>query len=103
MLVIARPRGSGKTTELIKMSAKNWIYIVVKDHRTAYRTMEMAKRMELEIPFPLTFEEYINGQFSITISKVLIDDAEFLLQEVAGRRRPTIQAITISTGTDYEE
>ena len=55
--IIIGGRGSGRTTELIRMSAENNIYIVCLDRRRALNIAAMAREMGLIIPFPITVEE----------------------------------------------
>jgi hypothetical protein len=101
MKIIAMERQQGKTTELVKMSAQSGDYIVTKDHSTARYTVEIARKLGLNIPFPLTFDEFIrrewNGRF---VNGFLIDDAELLLLYMLYIEKP-IHAMTISTGDVY--
>lgn len=46
-------RGSGKTTELIKQSSAEWLYIACKDIKTVAIVANRARELNLDIPFPL--------------------------------------------------
>lgn len=57
MKIIKRGRREGKTTEIIKVAAKNFSYIVCLSQEEASRVAQEARNMGLDIPFPLTFDE----------------------------------------------
>jgi hypothetical protein len=95
MEIIQKPRNDGKTTELIKKSAENFSYIVCHDHQEAHRISEQARLMELNIPFPITFNEFLQGQFSGRgINSFLIDNADWLLNSLA--KGVEIKCITLT-------
>jgi len=100
MKVISRGRGAGKTTALVEMSAQTGSYIVTKDHHTARYTADLAKKMGLQIPFPLTFKEFLDHRWSSRIKGFLLDDVELLLLHILSHDAP-IEAMTISTGNVY--
>lgn len=75
--VINAPAQSGKTTELIRLAAKDWLYIVCLNYARARNTFEMARSMGLQIPFPITWDEFIGGRFcGRGIKGFLIDDLD---------------------------
>lgn len=74
----------GKTTELIKRSSKEWLYIVVANNEQAYNVARMAEHMNLDIPYPITFGELPIKPGS-RIKGVLIDEVEQLLMNILGR------------------
>lgn len=84
----------GKTTELIKRSSKEWLYIVVANKEQAYNVARMAEHMNLDIPYPITFSELPIKPGS-RIKGVLIDEVEQLLLNVLGRP-------VIAMSTSYE-
>lgn len=99
MRIISRPRGAGKTTDLIKRSAASWLYIVTFNHQEACRIRDQAEKMGLNIPFPLTIDEWINGEYDgHGVKGLLLDNAEKLLQYIS---RVPIEAITM-TGPSQE-
>lgn len=55
MKVICTPRNTGKTSWLIRLSAKNNIPIVCCEFKRVELIKVMAKRMNLVIPEPLNF------------------------------------------------
>lgn len=56
MKVLIRPRGRGKTTELIKESYGNQTYILTLNRKRADDINRQTERMGLYIPNPVTLE-----------------------------------------------
>lgn len=84
----------GKTTNLIKKSSEEWLYIVVANKEQALNLVKLAEHMGLEIPDPITFSELPISP-GRHIKGVLIDEVEQLLTQVVGRP-------VISMSTSYE-
>lgn len=83
MKIILKGRGEGKTTELIKESAKTGKYILTTDRNRVMRIDSMAKEMGLHIPFPITVMEAMQYKFRGTfIKSILIDDADDVLRMI---------------------
>jgi hypothetical protein len=82
--IIYREPRTGKTTELIKKCAEKGGYIVCLDENRANMIAEMARNMNVKIPFPLTFHELItNRYYARGIRKVYIDNADELIRSIA--------------------
>jgi hypothetical protein len=96
MKIIAAPRGAGKTTELVKISANTGDYIVVKDRKMALYTMDIAKKANVWIPFPITYDEFLNHRWGNTVKGFLIDDLETLMTQVLNMVNPPINAVAIT-------
>lgn len=77
-------RGSGKTMELVKESHKTGLYILCKDINRVRVVMDVARHLELDIPFPITVDEA--GRPGSRISNVLVDDIEDVLSKFMGMR-----------------
>lgn len=78
MKIIAGGRSSGKTTELVKISNKEWKYIICSDKSRVDNIVRTAEKLGLDIPFPITVDELpLNSRF---IKSVLIDDIEDVLE-----------------------
>lgn len=91
---IIKERASGKTTELIKKSAETGDYIVCYSLDQATNIQFRAKEMGLNIPFPISFREFINGEYGRNnIKGFLIDDLDCCLQQLTN---VPINAITMS-------
>jgi len=74
-------RQSGKTTECIRRCADLGGYIVCHNHNEAIRISEQAKKMGLNIPFPITYSEFVNGEFySSGVKSLHIDNADLLFE-----------------------
>jgi len=92
MEVIYLERGKGKTTELIKMcyeenkKPNNLTYILCFSKDNAINTFKLSKDLKIDIPFPLTWNEFKHMKigYSGYIENLIIDDAEFILEEAIG-------------------
>lgn len=84
MKIIRADRGQGKTTELVKMSNKEWKYIVCKNIQRVDVIVGIADKLGLDIPYPITVRELPVSQYSY-IESVLIDDIEDVLHLFIGR------------------
>lgn len=80
--IIVGSRGSGKSTELLKKSADENVYILTGNRSQAQDLVNKARELGLTIPFPVTWEDYVKGRLQGTyIQKdgVLIDEASHIL------------------------
>lgn len=85
MRVIARGRQSGKTTNLIHRAAADFLYIVTVNHREAERVHRQAMDMGVDIPQPITFDEFMSGRFHASgVKGFVIDNVDVLLESIAG-------------------
>lgn len=83
MRIIVTGRQSGKTTKLIKIAAEKNLYIVCSTKGECGRINGMARELELHIPFPITFEEFMEHKYyGRGIGGFLIDNVEHLLQRM---------------------
>lgn len=78
---------TGKTAELIKMSAESGIYILVANRKRAEILAEQARNMKLYIPFPVTLQEWLRSEnrfhgSSIRRDGLLIDDVDDVIKEL---------------------
>lgn len=95
MLKIIKPRGGGKTTELIKISATNWYYIVCSSFKECTFISDQATEMGLKIPFPITVEEMLNNRNS-NIRGFLIDNVELFLNHLS----PNTPVVGFTVGSE---
>lgn len=97
MKIINRPRGTGKTTQLIYLSEVNRIPIVTREPNYI---IDLAKRMGCDIPEPISITKYVNSSFSRGCaydsqkSKYYIDDIECIIDFLL----PNVEAATTSIG-----
>lgn len=78
------PERSGKTTALIKECAEKGGYIVCHSFTQASILADIAKKLDLSINFPMTFSEYIRGDFNPKgVEKVYIDDIDLCLRTIS--------------------
>lgn len=81
MLFIHGGRASGKTTFLITKSAHTGIPILVTSYVKKRLLIDNAKRLGLEIPEPIIWEN--RHIFKIDLSQpILIDDGEYFLRHI---------------------
>ena len=59
MKIISMPRGSGKTTELIKLSAKSKDIIACFSMQECDRVFKFSKTLNYKIPKPITYDELL--------------------------------------------
>ena len=78
--IIMAPRRGGKSRELIERSAQTGTYILVANSPRAHYLFEMARDLGLEIPFPVTVQEFFRSDrfdgSSIRKNGIYIDDIE---------------------------
>lgn len=86
-------RGGGKTVNLIKMSAQTGDYIICHNIHEANRIQKVARDLGYDIPLPITYHEFLNGNYGKRISGFLIDNIEMFLQ---GLSDVPIKAISLN-------
>lgn len=94
-------RGLGKTTALIKNSAKTGDLLVVLNESMVRHTMKMAKDLNVEIKIPITHLDYIDYIYGHRTNSVnnhrirtqisdngsfIIDDLDLFLQDTLARK-----------------
>lgn len=101
--IILGSRQNGKTTELIKMSAKTGIYILVTTKNRANHLFRQAKNMGYDMPYPVTIEEYFRDKFtgtSIRRDGLFIDDIDDVFKSIFNGIN--IRAVTLTNDNRYE-
>lgn len=84
MKVICKARRAGKTTDIIKACKEYGGYIVCRNHEECYRVAKVAQEIGVNIPFPMSYDEFLNGLYYIPGTKCLhIDDIDMLLQQIS--------------------
>ena len=94
MKIIRAERGEGKTTELIKQSARDGSYILCMNKANAHHIYEMSREMGFNIPFPITTSDLPLRGYE---SSVLIDEIDYVLPGLIGTR---VDVITTSAPID---
>ena len=102
---ILAERQSGKTTELIrrfnldKRIYNKYSLIVCPSKAMCRATFSYAKRIGLDIPMPITFDEFINGGFEGRhVERFYFDELQISLQSHA--RGVPIDTVVVGIG-DY--
>lgn len=92
MKLIIKGTREGKTTEAIKLAASSNAYLVVMNRNEAGRVFHEARDAGIDIHFPVTFDEFMEGRFSPRGCKAfVIDNADMLLERM-GRGVPIVAA-----------
>lgn len=84
MQITIGEKQSGKT-KLIKRSAAERVHILTTTRCQAYKIDKQAREMGLNIPYPVTIEEYFKHKFrgtDIDRKGILIDDMDLVLQHI---------------------
>jgi len=103
MKIIYKPMQMGKTYDLVKQADNYNGYIITMNKNSCEHTMELAKKHNFKINFPLTLDEFLNKKFySKGVKKVYFDNVDLMLQSLAYARNVSIEAITL-TSPDYME
>lgn len=95
MKAIVAPRGSGKTTQLIKLcAAHQYALIVCRDRHMCEWTYRHAQELGYNIPLPITFQEFLSGVYrGKLIDALLFDNIDLSLQSLTN---VPIEAITLT-------
>lgn len=100
MKVIQKDRQSGKTTDLIKESFKTGATIVATTMGVD-NIKRVAENMYLEIPTPIKWKDFIEGNYK-EVTSFLIDDIDCILNDIAKNKK--VEIITLSTdGWKYKQ
>ena len=86
---ICKPRNSGRTTELVRLSAEKSIPILCMGTSVA-RICQIANELGVIIPHPIAIQDYVPNAFK----NVLVDNAEYVLQYLLGTN---VECIAVCT------
>jgi hypothetical protein len=81
-------RGCGKTTELVKLAARNHAVIVCFSTEAARHVQEVANKLKLQIEKPLCYDEVLRGRRLMGVRikgqppRLMLDNAEIIMQSV---------------------
>ena len=75
-------RQFGKTTMLIKESARTGATIAVANYQMVQHVRDMAAWMELEIPEPVTYEEIFRNYRKNKAKRYLVDELQMMLSQL---------------------
>lgn len=99
--IIVEPRRSGKTTKAIMESAKTGSFILVSNFAMARAVYDTARYLGIDIPYPITVEEWKDMGIKTFVRKkgIIIDEGLIVLEALLDAR---INMITISEREDQE-
>lgn len=101
MKIYNLPRGSGKTTRMLYISEYTGYPILCRNNTQKKYVTELARQNSVRIPDPITIDKMRGRRHT----SYLIDDAEYLLQELLRMVVDpdiTIDSITMSCGENNE-
>ncbi|MEV0357082.1 hypothetical protein AB0H71_13575 [Nocardia sp. NPDC050697] len=76
-------RQFGKTTAMIREAAELDAYIVVPDRQQAQLVADTARRLGVDIPFPITWREFASGAYhGRGIKRFVIDSLDQCIQSM---------------------
>lgn len=94
MKIICKPRGGGKTTEAIKLASETNSYLVCIDHKEQERVFQQSKEMGINIHYPITFNEFLEGRYyGKGVEGFIIDNVDLLVQMLS--RGVPIKGLTL--------
>lgn len=92
------PRGTGKTTGLIWQSSLTGYPIVCATEQSANYIKDIANRLGIKIQEPISAFK-IATQHGVKYDKVLVDNAEWVLQAlISSLTNASVAALTMSQG-----
>jgi hypothetical protein len=97
MKVVVRGRYDGKTSSLIRECAASSEYTLIVCHsdQEARRVFQQARNMRLDIPMPITHQEFLEGRFHKTNVKAFyIDNVDMLIQALS--RNVSVRTVTLT-------
>lgn len=106
MKVFNLKRGKGKTTRMIYASELHNAPIICATELHKHNIMRQAKNFDIEIPKPITVQEFVNIKRETGIDRVLIDESLTVMQNLlscAIGRDVNIIAATLSTDDSFDK
>lgn len=97
MIVRVLPRQGGKTTEMIRLAADEFLYIVCATQKECERVAGEARAAGLDIPAPITWAEFCERRYhGPGVKGFVIDNLDLCVQSMT---RVPVRAVTL-TGED---
>lgn len=102
MKIIARGKGEGKTSELIKMADGTQNIIICKDRFSCLKIRQQAKFMRCKIKEPIAWIDFDLGKLRSYSGTVLIDDLDLdqVLRKYFAALRLQVEAVTLTIGEE---
>ena len=102
MRYLIKGRGQGKTYKLIIASEVTGYPILVLDEKRKRFLIDMAKEMGCYIPEPISYERRKRCTDGLHIEKLLIDDAEKIIESALNTTlRSEVVAVTLTDMDDF--
>lgn len=85
MKVVVLPRGRGKTSSLLAVSSEKGLRIVCFSVRECRRLYHLSNRNQIEIPFPITYYEFVTRRYHGNGKGFCIDNFDLFIEYIFGR------------------
>lgn len=96
MKVVAKPRQGGKSQDLLLLAQEQFAYIVCPHLAGVQELWARAREMELNIPQPITWNEFVSGRYhGRGIKAFIIDDLDHCIQSMTA---VPITAVSLTDG-----
>lgn len=101
--IILGERQTGKSTYLIKKcSEDNGSSVIVCPNKPFCDSiMDIAKKRKFNIPMPITFRDFISGEYNPDITKFYFDELQISIQNLAFGREINTVVIGGIEGLEY--
>lgn len=96
-------RQQGKTTAMIREASEHFAYIVCPDRRQAEYVFRMAQGMGVDIPFPITWGDFVANRYNPAgVRGFVIDNLDQCLQSmtrvpIVGASLPAVEVLSRPT------
>lgn len=95
MKKILKPARSGKTVELIKLSAANKSIIICSNYQRVLQVQKMAKDLKLDVKNVISWNEFLYRKDSMRGINIVLDNVDEILGVLCEPAK--IDAITMTT------
>lgn len=106
MKVFNLKRGKGKTTRMIYASELHNAPILCTTESHKHNIICQARNFDVEIPEPITVQEFVNTKRGTGIDKILVDELLLIIQNLlscAIGRKIDVIAATLSTDESFNK
>lgn len=81
--IVSGARRTGRTTAMIRTAAESFAYIVCPDRRQVQHIQRMAQEMGVDILFPITWDDFVNGRYyGRGVRGFVIDNLDLCIQSM---------------------
>lgn len=94
MELVVKPRQAGKSEDILQIAAREFSYIVCPTRDDVARLWARARRQEINIPMPITWDEFVSRRYNGRgIRGFVIDDLDRCVQDMT---TVTVKAVSLN-------